>query len=232
MELKGRLKLIADMVPECQVVSDIGTDHAYLPVYLVKKGICRKAIASDVSPEPVKRARRNVEDHALVGKIEVRLGDGLEPIAEDEADVIVIAGMGGEQIARIIEKGFKKARLAQRLILQPMSRAEEMREWLYKNGFEILDENLVKEKGRIYAVSAVRYTGQELVEDLIYRHISRKLVEKKDPLLPCFIKKKLKDLEKALAGMKKSREADGKLLVNRERLLSGLREILEDVESR
>ena len=152
MYLKNRLKMIADMIPIGSKVCDIGTDHAYLPIYLIKKDICRKVIACDLTIGPVEVAKKNVEQHKLESNIEVRLGNGLEPLLLDEVDVIVIAGMGGILIKEILMHNIDKTFKAKRIILQPMKDAEKLRKYLYLNGFDILDEGIAVEGEKIYNV--------------------------------------------------------------------------------
>lgn len=145
------------MVRRGSRVADIGTDHAYLPVYLVQAGVCPGGIAADIRSGPLDAARRTVTEAGLTDVIALRLGDGLVPVAADEADDIVIAGMGGETIVEILSAAdwVKDTRL--RLILQPMTRAEELRRWLLTSGFSITEERLVRDGHRLYPVLAAAY---------------------------------------------------------------------------
>ncbi|NJD04175.1 MAG: SAM-dependent methyltransferase, partial [Ruminiclostridium sp.] len=152
MDLKGRLGAIAEKIPQCGTLADVGTDHAYIPIFAVKNSMCRKAIAADVKSGPVGIAARNIKRYGYEKRIETRLGYGLEPITEAESDVIVIAGMGGILIREIIEKSIEKAQIARVLILQPMNMAEVLRKWLNENGFEIFDETLAEESDKIYNI--------------------------------------------------------------------------------
>jgi tRNA (adenine22-N1)-methyltransferase len=204
MQLKSRLKMIADMIPIGSKVCDIGTDHAYLPIYLVKKGICQKVIACDVTIGPVEVAKKNVEQRKLAANIEVRLGYGLEPISKGEADVIIIAGMGGILTKEILSRDMDKVIGAKRLILQPMSDAETLREYLYLNGFDIIDESLAAEGEKLYNIITAVWTGIAARLDKIHYLIGLRLVEKKDPLLGRLIKKKIKYMEKAIMEIKMS----------------------------
>ncbi len=158
IHLDKRLAMVASMVRRGSRVADIGTDHAYLPVYLVQMGICPQGVAADIRSGPLESARRTVTQAGLVEKIDLRLGDGLIPIVADEVDDIVIAGMGGETVADILSAAewIKDKRL--RLVLQPMTRAEELRRWLLTNGFSIAEERLVQDGHRLYPVMAVAYT--------------------------------------------------------------------------
>lgn len=208
MELPGRLRLIAQMVPECNVVCDIGTDHAYIPIYLVNNKKCKKAIASDIRPGPINIAKRNIEEYNLSDSIETRIGNGLDALRENEEDVIIIAGMGGLIIKDILERGINKAKKANALILQPMCAVEVVHEWLCKSGFEVYDERLVKEERKIYDVIAAKRTGKIQKKDVLYYHIGEKLFEKKDPILKIHIQNKIKLLDKIINQMENMKEKD------------------------
>ncbi len=159
VSLDKRLSMVASMVRRGSRVADIGTDHAYLPVYLVQAGVCPRGIAADIRSGPLEAARRTVTEAGLTDNIVLRLGDGLAPVSPDDADDIVIAGMGGETIVEILSAAdwVKNTRL--RLVLQPMTRAEELRRWLLTNGFTITEERLVRDGHRLYPVLAATYTA-------------------------------------------------------------------------
>lgn len=208
MELPGRLKLISHMVPECNIVSDIGTDHAYIPIYLVNNKKCKRAIASDIRPGPINIAKANIEEYGLSANIETRVGNGIDTIEDHEVDVIIIAGMGGVIIKDILERGIDKAKKANALILQPMTAVEVLHEWLCSNGFEVYDEKLVREENKIYDVIAARWTGKILSKDILYYYIGEKLFENKDPLLKIHIQNKINQLDKIISQMENMKEKD------------------------
>lgn len=153
-----RLRYIATLVRRGSRVADIGTDHAYLPVYLVQNGICPCAIAGDVRLSPAENARKAVRQAGLEAQIQVRVGDGLSVLQPKEADDIVIAGMGGENIAAILQAAPWVREPSLRLILQPMSHPEQMRAFLLQNGFSLLHECTVASAGRRYAVAVAAFT--------------------------------------------------------------------------
>lgn len=159
ISLDKRLSMVASMVRRGSRIADIGTDHAYLPVYLVQSGDCPGGIAADIGVGPLEAARRTVTEAGLADKIALRLGDGLSPVSPKEVDDIVIAGMGGETIVEILcaADWVKDARL--RFVLQPMTRAEELRRWLLTNGFSITEERLVRVGHRLYPVLTAAYTA-------------------------------------------------------------------------
>lgn len=159
--LDKRLCCVAEQVRPGSIPVDIGTDHALLPIELVSSGYCPRAIASDIRPGPAARARRAVEDCGLSDRIDVRLGGGLSVIQPQEADDIVIAGMGGETIVSILSDSPWVASPDYRLILQPMSRPEFLRRWLRVTGFVLEEEPAVRDAGRLYTVLRVRFSPEE-----------------------------------------------------------------------
>jgi len=211
MELKGRLGLIAEMIPACNVVCDIGTDHAYIPIYLVSRKICRKAIAADLKKGPILKARQNIKNYNMEALVETRLGYGLEPIKDTAVDIIIIAGMGGMLIRDIISGEIEIAKKAARLILQPMNAIELLREWLYESGFEIFDERLVEEGEKIYDVIAARWTGTSKRFERTYYHIGEKLIENRDPLLNKYLKRRIRQIEKIISGLGNSSKTSADL---------------------
>lgn len=156
--LNPRLRAIADRVTPGSRVADIGTDHALLPIWLCHEGIVRYAIAADAAADPLKRAKKNIEYYRCADKIDTRMSDGLRDIAPDEVDEVLIAGMGGELIARILDDASWN-RPEIRWILQPMSASEDLRAYLAAHGYEIENEQAVRSMNRIYSVMTVRYTG-------------------------------------------------------------------------
>lgn len=165
--LTARLKLVKSFVREGRTVADIGTDHAYLPVYLVNSGICPHAVASDVREGPLERAKMTAEAYKASEKIDFYLTDGLEGINETQADDIVIAGMGGELISEIILKCGWLKNSDKHLILQPMTAQEELRAFLCKSGFKINKEAVALEKQgqKCYLVISAYYDGENRSAD-------------------------------------------------------------------
>ncbi len=207
MTLPPRLAAVAAFVPSCTLLADIGTDHAYIPIHLVRSGVAQRAIASDVSAGPARIARRNIETHGLGDKIAVSVGYGLDTACG--ADVIVIAGMGGKLVCSIIDAGLKTARAADTLIIQPMTNDYEVRKFLCEKGFTIIKETLAKEERKLYNIMVVR-NGKETVEDDLYHHIGIRLIEGRDPLLGQYLSRKIRSLDVAIANMTHSVETDAK----------------------
>lgn len=208
MELFGRLLAIAGFVSPGGVVADIGTDHARLPIYLVLSGNNPAAIASDINKGPYEAARQAVKFNKVEDKVQVRLGDGMRVLKPGEADVVVMAGMGGNTIRGIIENTPTAVLdTVKRLVLQPMADAGELRLWLAQNGWLLADETLVKEEERIYSVIAAE-SGEEITGDKLLLEIGPRLVEKRDPLLPQYLHKLKGDYQRVLSALARTRNPD------------------------
>lgn len=171
--LDARLSQVAAFVRKGSRVADIGTDHAHLPVELIRSGVCTYAIASDVKTGPVAAANRTVGEADLSDKIDVRLGNGLQTVKSEEIDDIVIAGMGGETIAMILDDAPWAKHERYRLILQPMTRAEKLRRYLWENGFDILTEAVVQDGRHWYTVIHAVFTGKAFVPDELLCHVGK-----------------------------------------------------------
>lgn len=208
LNLKGRLKLIADKVPKCNVLADIGTDHAYIPIYMVQNGVCQKAIASDVKIGPVKMASNNISLYKLSEKIETRLGNGLDTIEINEADSIIIAGMGGTLLTELLEANKPKTVNADTLVLQPMNDLHVVRKWLYDNAFEIYDEEMVAEGPKMYFVLSAKFSGNKKQYSDFELYVGQRLIEKKDPLLGAYCRMKVQQIDKVLEQLEEMKEND------------------------
>lgn len=155
LELSPRLEMAAGLVPPGTRLADIGTDHAYLPAALVLRGKIPAAVAADLRPGPLARARKTVREYGLEGRIFFRLCDGLSGIRPEEAQTVVIAGMGGETIAHILEKAPWSDWRGKTLVLQPMSSMPDLRQWLQGHGFSIAEERLAREGDTLYTALRV-----------------------------------------------------------------------------
>ena len=155
-----RLCAIAGMVTKGNRLADVGCDHGYLSIYLVEERIVPSAIAMDVRPGPLSRARENISRYGLEDYIETRLSDGLTKLEPGEGDTLVIAGMGGPLMERILNEGAKVREGFQELILQPQSDLPHFRHFLSEIGWEIVREEMIKEDGKFYPMmKAVRREG-------------------------------------------------------------------------
>ena len=199
MELSKRLNLIVDYIENCDTLVDVGTDHGYIPIYAVKSGICKNAIASDINRDPLDKAKLNSIFESVDENIDTRLGSGLETIKSGEAQVAIIAGMGGNLIRDILEADKDKVKSLDYLILQPAQNPEVLREYLYTNGYEVIAEDLCIDEEKYYELFKVRAKdGEETELDSIYYEISPKLLRDKHPLMGEYIKAKNKKYEKIL----------------------------------
>ncbi len=193
MKLTDRLLKIASLVSDGKKIADIGTDHGYIPVYLLKEGKVPFAVLADVNKGPLDNAHKEVIKNNLLDKVDLRLGSGIEILEIGEVEEVIIAGMGGILISELLEAKKEVAHNVEKLILQPMQAQEELRYYLLNNGYEILEEVLVREDFRIYEIIVAKYTGKNtIIEDEIYYEVGIKLLENKDSLFNDFIEKKIK----------------------------------------
>ena len=156
VKLSKRLERIASFVQPGSRVADIGTDHGYVPIWLVQKGVCPSALAMDVRKGPLSRATENIALAGLADKIETRLSDGVAKLLPGEADSVVIAGMGGELIIKILENGRHMWDSVKQWVLSPQSEIFKVRRWLFENGFVIRKEDMILEDGKFYTVMDVQ----------------------------------------------------------------------------
>ncbi|MDH5074052.1 tRNA (adenine(22)-N(1))-methyltransferase [Clostridium perfringens] len=229
MELSKRLKRIAEHVDKCESVADIGTDHGYIPIYLVKEGICKKAIASDINKGPIEKAKVNVAFEGVSNKIKCLLGPGLNPLKVGEVNGVILAGMGGNLTRDILLADMNKVKKYDFIILQPAQNPEVLREFLYKNDYEIIDEDLIKDEGRFYELFKVKYNenSEKLVfEDELYYEVSPLLREKNHSLFKEFIEGKINRCETILSFIKEDTEAAKKRKSDLEEKINKLKGML------
>lgn len=165
-----RLNTLANLVDQHSRVADIGTDHAYLPIELVKEGKVDYAIASDIAEGPLNNAHEDILEAGLADKIETRLGPGLETVKhEDKIDTVVIAGMGGKLMIQILSDAKDNGFLFQNLILEPNIGEMGVRQWLMNNQYQIITEKLILEAGHTYELIKAKLTDQ--VHALTYKEL-------------------------------------------------------------
>lgn len=225
IHLNPRLSAAAAMVRPGKVPADIGTDHAYLPAYLILSGRCLHCIAGDIGESPLENARETVELYGLSGQIELVLSDGLDDEVFRRAEDIVIAGMGGEMITDILTRAPYLKDKKYRLILQPMTRAEEVHLFLAANGFSIVEERAVTDAGKVYLILAAEYTGTacELSGAEIY---IGKLTAADGPDAVRFIEKQQRRFFKELVGIEPFPDKAERAVEVRE-ILAGFKQALE-----
>lgn len=147
------------MVRRGNTVADIGTDHAYLPAYLVLNGISPKALACDVRKGPLNNAKKTVKQYGIADKITLRLSDGFDEIEPFEAEDFIMCGMGGTLMEELVSRTEWLKDSSKRIIVQPQSHAEDIRRFFIENGFKILFEDACIDSGKIYCAMAAEYTG-------------------------------------------------------------------------
>lgn len=208
LQLQPRLQLLADMVPEGCRLADVGTDHGYLPVYLLQRRRIRGAVAVDIGAEPLAHARRTAEAYGVEG-IDFRLCDGLRDIAPDEVDTVVIAGMGGETIIHILESAPWTRGCT--LLLQPQTKIELLRAWLREHGYAADAERLVEDKGKLYLVLAVR--GAEPGTASVLEQYGGFCLEG-DPLYGAYLTRQIARLRRRAEGIRESRGEETQALLS------------------
>lgn len=186
MNISKRLQCIASKIPHDVKVADIGTDHAWVPIYLVTKGVSDFVIASDVRKGPIEIANQNIRKYQLESKIHTRLGSGLTTIQPYEVDTAVIAGMGGLLMIDILEASREVVQSLDMLVLQPQLAQDEVRKWLHQNDFKIVDEDLIFEDEKWYEIIVAK-KGEEQYNKPIHYVIGKRLFDKAHPLLKPFI---------------------------------------------
>ncbi len=206
--LSNRMKAIFDCVRPGATVADVGTDHAHIPISLILEERAERVIAVDVKEGPIQIATANIKEFGCEDRIEVRFSDGLENVNPEEVDTVIIAGMGGTLICDILNRaiGFE----SHDFILQPMTAQEELREYLYRNGYTIIREQLVKEDEKLYTVMVVVREWDENVEE-IYYHVGKKLFLDEDPLLPELLRRKYEQWTQMEQGLKRAEDEQDKL---------------------
>lgn len=205
--LSQRLQDVANYIPTGARLLDVGSDHAYLPIYLMEKGLIDFAIAGEVVKGPYDSAVTNVACSGLSDKIQVRLANGLAAFEEaDDISVITICGMGGYLISDILENGRAKLTNVDRLILQPNNREDELRDWLGRNGFKIIAEKIMTENDKFYEIMVVEPGQMDL--DARELRFGPYLLQEKSQVFKAKWQRELGKLESALSHVPESHEDD------------------------
>jgi len=208
-ELKpdARLLCAADFVRQGKTVADIGTDHGYLPVWLLVQGKVPFAYAADINRMPLDKARLNAAKYGVSKRVSLHLSDGLRFLDEGKADPahpvddIVICGMGGELIAKILALSAYSRKSGVRLILQPMTMADKLRLYLAENGYAVLDEKLVEAGGKLYTVLCTEYDGVARTLTPLEASLGQKNLEHGGALLEAYAKEWEKKLDTKIRGL-------------------------------
>ena len=206
MRLDGRLAAVAALVPRGARAADVGTDHAYLAIALLNEQDVETVIATDKNEGPCAAARRTISASGFANRVQVRLGDGLAPLSPGEVDTVCIAGMGGGLIASILAEGAEVLAEVSRLVLQPMNDAAALRQWLYDNGWHIVEESLATADGRLYEIIAAEPGTEETPEPWLLT-LGPVLWRDRPPLFARHAKAQTERLRRILRGMEKSETA-------------------------
>ncbi len=208
MELSARLKAVAGMVTMGNRVCDVGCDHGYISIYLVKNGISPYVYAMDVNEGPLLRAKEHIRDYGYEDKIETILSDGLTTLGDKESDALVCAGMGGRLVIKILTEGMTKVRKMKELILQPQSEIHQVRAFLRQQGFYIDREDMVYEDGKYYPMMhVVIQTDEKNEENALHDKFGPYLLATKHPVLKEYLnytKNTLDEIEKKLESEEKT----------------------------
>lgn len=191
LKLSKRLTAAASLVSPCSVLADVGTDHGYVPIYLIEQGKIQSAIAMDINRGPLCRAQEHIVQYHMEGRIETRLSDGVAALAPGEAQAILIAGMGGGLVIHILSSGSTVCRKAGELILQPQSELFRVRTFLAEEGYVVQDEEMTLEDGKYYPMMRVAYepdAGRE-AWPAVFLTYGRLLLERRHPVLKAYLEK-------------------------------------------
>ena len=202
-KLSKRLSCAASFVRKGDFIADVGTDHAYLPIYLCVQGMIRGAVVSDINEGPIERATKNIAEFFCQKNIQPVLCDGLSKIGEYSPDSVFILGMGGELIVNIISAAEWVKEKRVRLVMQAMTHPEILREYLIKNGFEIIDEAIV-EDSKIYQITVAEYSGVISDANILELRFGKINLLRRESVLLDALERERKILAKRLAGKQKA----------------------------
>lgn len=223
MQLSKRLSAVASMVTEGNRLVDVGCDHGYLPLYLYLNKKIPSAIAMDVRPGPLSRAREHIAEYGLEKYIETRLSDGLSALSPGEGDTLTVAGMGGPLMERILMAKEEVRESFQELILQPQSDIPHFRRFLREIGWEIIEEEIVLEDGKFYPMmKAVRGKAQIIPEDMPYtpeEAFGGLLLKKRHPVLKLYLERELRIRNGILEKLREAAADDRRKEIEEERSL-------------
>lgn len=202
MELSKRLQAVADLVSNGVTVADVGTDHGYIPIYLVESGKNKCVIAMDINRGPLDRAEAHIRMHGLGEQIKTRLSDGVQKLQIGECDCVIVAGMGGGLVIKIMEDGEEIFRNLTEFILQPQSEIAKVRQYLCEHNYRIIAEDMVLEDGKFYPMMKVANGSAEEYSTLELRY-GKLLLREKHPVLKLFLEKEEKTKEQICRQLRK-----------------------------
>lgn len=207
MILSQRLLKIASQIPSGSKVADIGTDHAYLPIYLVKNDVANYAIAMDINKGPLEKADSNITKYRMDNYVETRLSNGLKKLKPSEVDVVVVAGMGGLLICDILNNGLDVVKSVKRLVLQPQTEQPEVRKLLHRLGFSIVNEIMVEDAGKYYNIITAEPGVEEYSNEADYTY-GALLIKNRDKVLKQVLVNKLSSLDRLRDNLDKQKDSE------------------------
>lgn len=202
MQLSKRLSAVAGFVTPGSRVADVGTDHGYVPIYLVETGRSPGVIAMDINEGPLLRAQQHIRDAGLGAYIQTRRSDGAAALKSGEADTLIAAGMGGPLMERILTQGREVLESCREFILQPQSEIREFRKYLQQNGFRIEQEEMVQEDGKFYLILRAVHGRMQWEREIDFR-FGKLLLEQRHPVLLEFLRREQsvnRKIQERLAG--------------------------------
>ncbi|MBQ3379896.1 MAG: SAM-dependent methyltransferase [Clostridia bacterium] len=226
--LGKRLKTVFDMAPYAETAADIGCDHAQLAVSLYLSGKASHVFASDIREGPLRAARENLARFKCEAGVSTLLSAGLDGVIDKNVEVYIIAGMGGETIAEIIDAHKAAFTGRETFVLQPQSSVEDLRRYLYKNGFVIDDERLAFEQGHLYTAMRAHFSGSARECEEVYYYIGKQLFHNRDPLLFELIERRIREHEKIKDGL--LRAGQNEKAHKTERLIEDMKKLLKEVK--
>lgn len=198
MQLSIRLTAVANLARDAVRLADVGTDHGYIPIFLAQQGKLKAALAMDVNKGPLLRAQENIRKYGLEDIIQTRFSDGAKKLLPGEADTVVIAGMGGALMIKILEESREVLDSVERFVLQPQSEIHLVRRYLHENGFCVCAEDMVRDEGKYYPMMLARHGVQEKWSEREYR-FGKYLLQEKNTCLWEFLNKEQASCKKILA---------------------------------
>ncbi len=232
IKIDNRLKAVANQVEKTNIFADVGSDHGYLPLYLLENNLIKKAIVSELNPSPLENSRKNIRGYNLENRCEFIISDGLKNLSGHNIEAFSICGMGGHLIKDIITNGDKVIEECKYFILQPMNNVELLRRFLYENDFKIIKEDIIKDKHFYYNILKVKKEKDDRIYDDIFFELSYDLYINKHKLFLEYLNFKIEIYEKILTKPVKNNKImpveDRKKI---EEKLNKIRKVKRDYES-
>ena len=213
IQISRRLQNVAAFVQEGKQLADVGCDHGYIPIYLLQKKKIEKAIAMDINQGPLMRAKEHIQEWGLENYIDTRLSDGVKALKPNEVQSVVIAGMGGPLMEKILTEGNEVLQTVTELVLQPQSEIGHFRRFLIENGYEITHEEMILEDGKYYPIMRVVHGKTEEQTEAEYLY-GKKLLQNRNPVLKEFLDREQVKAEELLEKLRKSQTPSAKARIS------------------